>query len=194
MKAVAQGAGVAVQTVYFVFHTKAELLSDVIEATAAGVSDAPPVMQRAWIQDALETPDGRRTIALTVEHGVDIYVRMAPLGHSVRQAALVEPDVHAIWTTIATNRKAGMARLMESLHRKGALRGGLSVEHATDIFHTLNSHETYLELVVASGWSLVAYKAWLYDLLCRTLLSTAALNAAGADGLARDLSFAGHVR
>jgi AcrR family transcriptional regulator len=190
MKAVAEAAGVAVQTVYFVFHTKAELLRAVMELTAAGMPDAPPVMQRAWILEALESPDGRRTIALMVEHGVEIYARSALLVRSVRQAALVEPEVHAVWTTISTNRKAGMAQLIASLHRKGALRPDLSLQRATDICHALNSHDLYLDLVVASGWTLPAYKAWLYDTLCRALLTPAAFAAPGADAATRDLSFA----
>ena len=42
MAAIAQRAGVAVQTVYFVFHTKAELLSRVIDAAVLGPDPNPP--------------------------------------------------------------------------------------------------------------------------------------------------------
>lgn len=188
MSAIAERAGVAVQTVYFIFHTKIELLQAVLERSAAGVPDAPPVMQRPWMVEALEAPDGRRAIALMVEHGVDIYLRSAMLARAVRQVALTEPDVRDVWIAIVAGRKAGMGRLVASLREKGQLEDGLSVERATDICHAIHSHEMYLELVVASRWSVPAYKAWLYETLCRLLLDRAI--APADDDAFADLSFA----
>jgi len=101
--------------------------------------------------------------------------------------------VREVWATSSANRKAGMARLVGSLRDKGALREDLSVEKATDICHALNSHDLYLDLVVASGWNLVAFKAWLYETLCRALLSPAAMDAAEANGVASGLSYAAEL-
>jgi AcrR family transcriptional regulator len=170
MKAVAEHAGVAVQTVYFVFHTKAELLSATAEAVAAGRSAPAPVRERAWFQEATTTDDGRRSLALAVENGVDIYSRAAPLSHAIREAALVDAEVDVMWSRIQVNRKAAMRRQVERIAELGQLRDGLGVDAATDVMHALVSHETYLELVQRSGWDLGAYKAWLYRSVCRLLL------------------------
>ena len=44
-------ASVAVQTVYFIFRTKADLFKDVIAFASAGEDDAIPVMERAWVKE-----------------------------------------------------------------------------------------------------------------------------------------------
>ena len=49
MQQIANEAGVAVQTLYWSFRTKGQLLREVIETTAAGEEDAPPVPERPRI-------------------------------------------------------------------------------------------------------------------------------------------------
>src|SRR5215472_1800203 len=79
MPAIADRAGVAVQTLHFTFHTKARLLAEVVEVYSAGEEAAPPVMEREWAREALTTRDPYRALALVLEHGTDIYARVAPL-------------------------------------------------------------------------------------------------------------------
>ncbi len=47
---IARAAGVALQTVHYVFRTKGALLQEVVEVAAAGTHDPAPVMQRSWIR------------------------------------------------------------------------------------------------------------------------------------------------
>ena len=56
MDRIADQAGVAVQTLYYTFRTKGKLLCEVVEATAAGEDDPPPVAQRPWMQKMLDEP------------------------------------------------------------------------------------------------------------------------------------------
>ena len=86
MDRIAEHAGVAVQTLYYTFRTKGQLLCEVVEVTAAGDEDAPPVHQRAWVQQMLTATSGQRVLALAVEHGADIFVRAAPLWPAVAAA------------------------------------------------------------------------------------------------------------
>src|SRR5690348_14145604 len=62
MEAIATAAGVAVQTIYYVFGTKAHLLRDVTEAVVVGEheADTPPVDPGAWMQQVLTEPNGHR--------------------------------------------------------------------------------------------------------------------------------------
>src|SRR5262245_26388921 len=69
IEAVAKRAGVAVQTVYFVFHTKPQLLVESVRIAGGGVEGASEVMARSWIQDVIAAPDGARRLALAIEHG-----------------------------------------------------------------------------------------------------------------------------
>jgi AcrR family transcriptional regulator len=179
-RAVAEAAGVAVQTVYFVFHTKVELLEAVTVQAAAAQARPGPVMDRPWAAEALQTGDARRTIALAVEYGVDIYARVGPIARVMRMAAMSDPDVDAVWTRISVDRKQGMHRLVQHIAELGALAQGLTVERGTDILHALNGHDTYIELVGQAGWDLVEYKRWLYQLLCSQLLTDAARRRRGA--------------
>jgi AcrR family transcriptional regulator len=189
MDMIASAAGVAVQTVHYVFRTKATLFQEVIEVAAAGRHDPSPVMNRPWIAEALSAPAGRRAMAVAVEHGVDIYVRVAPLNNAIHAAASIDPDIEEYSKSIKGARRGGMSALIESLAAKDQLRPDLTVERAADLLFVLHSHETYLGLTRDSNWSLVEYKAWLYATLCDQLLSRAALSDAGAGSATRELSF-----
>jgi AcrR family transcriptional regulator len=170
MEAIAAESGVAVQTVYYVFRTKAALLKEVVETVAAGEADPAPVAERAWMREASTSPDGRRTLALTVEHGVDIYARVAPLDGPTIQAAAVDPDIDDYWRGVARSRRGAMERLIAHLAEITQLRSGLDLRRATDILFAVNSHETFLALSRDAGWSLPEYKAWLYETLSHQLL------------------------
>src|SRR4051794_13082260 len=59
--AIARRAGVAEQTVYFVFHTKAELLSDVIDAAVLGPDTVAPE-EAQWYRDLEGNADAAQAL------------------------------------------------------------------------------------------------------------------------------------
>ena len=65
MDAIAQRAGVAVQTLYFTFRTKDALLQAVHDWTVLGNDATPPPMQ-PWYLAAAAEPDARKSVALIV--------------------------------------------------------------------------------------------------------------------------------
>lgn len=165
MDDIAAEAGVAVQTVYYTFRTKSLLLREVVELAGAGQPDEPPVNERAWMQDVLTQASGDRALALAVEHGADIYARVAPLWPALYAAAVTDPDVETYFRTVASNRRAGMGRLVAHLEAIGYLRPGLSTDQATDVVFALFSHETFLALTRDAAWPVPAYKAFLFSIL-----------------------------
>jgi AcrR family transcriptional regulator len=171
MQAIADEADVAVQTVYFVFHTKGELLRQLLKTVGGRPEDPTETMERDWVDEAITDPDGRRSIALMVEHGNDIYARVAPVWAAVGQGASVEPEVADVWKGIVEQRRKGIWRIVESLGARGHLRKGLSVDRAADIIYGLHRPETLAVFVGERGWPLEDYKEWSYDTLCRQLLS-----------------------
>jgi AcrR family transcriptional regulator len=171
MAAIAEAASVAVQTLHFTFHTKAELLIAVVRTQAAGEDEAKPVLDRPGMVGAFAADEPHRTLALAVEHGTDIYARVAPLAAAIQTAASVDPDVAADWAAIAATRRTGMGRLVELLVAKGDLAGHLTVQRATDLVVVLFSHETFLGLTTGCGWTTEEYKAWLVETLCGQLLA-----------------------
>jgi AcrR family transcriptional regulator len=190
MEAIAADAGVAVQTVYFVFHTKASLLREVISFAAAGQHDSQPVMERPWITEAMRSTDGRRMLALSMEHGTDIFVGVAPLSAALEAAAQSDPETAAHVEEIGRARRDGMRRLVQRLADAGRLRDGLPVDRATDIMFAVHSHATYRILVLECGWTLPEYKAWQYQTLCDQLLPEGTRAASDPDPTA-GLTFQG---
>src|SRR6476659_5520133 len=83
MEAVANRARVAVQTVYFVFHTKPQLLVETLQIAGGGSEGTADVMARSWMQAGLAAPDGPRRLALIAEHGTLIYRRLGPVWPAV---------------------------------------------------------------------------------------------------------------
>lgn len=170
MADIADEAGVAVQTVHFTFHTKAELLRDLISVVSAGEEEPKPVMERPWVREALVSDDPQRTLALSVEHGTDIFRRMAPLRNTVETAASIDPEVAALWKSIAAARRAGIGKLLQAIAERGQLSARHTVRAAADIMCVIHSHDAFLSLVARCGWSVEEYKAWQYETLCEQLL------------------------
>ena len=170
MAAIAARARVAVQTLHFTFHTKAELLAEVIRVQSAGQEDPAPVMDRSWIEEGFKAADPRRLLALVVEHGTDIYVRMAPLVPAIQSAASSDPEIAQLWTDVSAGRRAGMRRFVEAVAEKGRLAPNLTIDRATDLLFVLQSHEVFLGLTRDSGWTVPEYKAWQLENLCLQLM------------------------
>jgi len=175
MESIAADARVATQTVYYVFGTKAQLLREVAEAAAAGLPDPAPVMDREWMQEALASSDPRRSVALVVEHGVDIYARVAPLLQAIQAAASVDEGINTYWRSVRDARRSGMRKFVATMEASGSLRPGLDAQRAAEILFVVNSHETFLGLTRDAGWDLEEFKAWLYETLCHQLLEPGSL-------------------
>lgn len=178
MDAIATEAGVAVQTVYHVFNTKAELLREVIEVAAAGRHDPPPAP--AWVEEVFAANDGRRVLALTTEHGFDMSARVAPLIAAINAAASTDPPFADYWEASCTVRRNGTAEIAARLATSRQLRPGLGTQRAADIFYATGSHETLSAFLTTCGWSLEEVKAWYYEMACNQLLSEGARRGTGA--------------
>lgn len=171
MEQIAIEAGVAVQTVYYTFRTKGQLLCEVVEVAAAGETEPVPNGQPRWMREALSSSSAQRVLALAVEHGTDMYERAAPMWSAVNAAAAADPYVEQYWRGVAAKRRGGQGQLVARLSEIGALRGGLTPERATDVVVVLFGHEVFGGLAEA-GWTVPAYKAWLFTTLVQQLLAT----------------------
>lgn len=169
MERIAEHAGVAVQTLYYTFQTKGQLLCEVVDMTAAGEDDPLPVAQRPWMHEMLTATSGQRILALGVEHGTDIFVRAAPLWPAVTAAA-ADPRVEQYWRGVAAKRRAGQGRMVARVDEVGALRQGLDTDRATDLVVVLFGHDVFRGLVIEAGLSVPDYKAWIFSTLVQQLM------------------------
>ncbi|MEA2605805.1 MAG: hypothetical protein QOI00_562 [Chloroflexota bacterium] len=196
MDTIAHDAGVAVQTVYFTFHTKAELLIAALGIAGGGPGAPEDVLARDWIAEVLDAPTGPRRLALIVEHGNEIYRRVGPLLPAVQAAASIDPDVARAWQVLVDRRRDGMRRVVnEAFARRRELRAGLDPELALDLLFGLHRAEVFVAFTAECGWPIERFKAWQFVTLARALLPAADADAACAPGsaAAADLSFAPDV-
>lgn len=173
MEQIAADAGVAVQTVYYAFRTKGNLLRELVERTAAGVDQPVPVIERPWMTEVLASPSGERALALAVTHGTAIYDRVAHLWPAVAAASGVDPEVDTWWSGVSGARRAGQGRLVARLAELGRLPATLPQDRAGDLLFVLMGHDVYRSLVVDARWPIADYRAWLYRTLVEQLLTPA---------------------
>ncbi len=160
---IATAAGVAVETIYRSFGSKAALFRGVLEAAIAGGAEraAMPPEQRPAVRKMAEEPDPRHVLELHAATQPGIHARSGPYDRVLREAASADPDLADVWRQLEAQRLTGMRRLAQRLHDLGALRPGLSVEKARDILWTVNSYAVYDLLVVQRGWPPERYRDWI---------------------------------
>jgi AcrR family transcriptional regulator len=166
MVAIAERAGVAVQTLYFTFHTKDELLQAVQDLTVLGDEALPPPLQ-PWYLAAVAEPDPERALKLIVGGIAGICARVAPM-IPVFHAVAAEP-AGRVWARAEQLRAKGMSDLAEELRGKRAFRRGVTLDRATDLLMVLLGPETYRSFVIDRGWSPAQWETWTVGALLRDL-------------------------
>jgi TetR/AcrR family transcriptional regulator, regulator of autoinduction and epiphytic fitness len=170
LAAIAERAGVSVQTVYGQFGNKITVLKDVIDYAVAGDDEPTPVANREWVQQILAEPDPRTKLALHAQGVTAIMARSYRLDWVLRTAAPVDPDADTLWRKAARQRRTGMEQLASHLHERGALRPDLTITETTDRITTLIDPEFYRLTVGERKWKPEQYEAWLTELLIASLL------------------------
>lgn len=167
MGLIAQRAGVAVQTVYFTFHTKDDLLKAVFEWTVLGDEGVPPHLQ-AWHVEALAEPDAYRALPKIVAGTGTIHGRVAPM-IGVFNAVAQDP-AGAIYQQSEELRRADMTRLADTLAKKTPLRKGVTRRRAAELLFVLTGPALYRDFVLEAGWTPREWRRWVSDTLIRGLL------------------------
>jgi len=179
--AIARRAGVATQTVYFVFHTKAELIGAAIDTAVLGEDDPTDPEHTDWWVAMLAAPTGAEALEHFVRGAGSLYSRAAGISEILRAAALTDPDVHAIWRHHDQQQVAAFRRVIETLTTKGPLRSGLDPAAATDILLTVYGDSTYLLLTTDRGWTHNQVIDWACQALPALLLESGSGRETGHD-------------
>ena len=169
--AIAKRAKVAPQTVYFVFHTKAELISAVIDTAVMGEADPVPPDETPWWAAMLAEPDAAECLRMFVRGAGASYERAAAVSEVLRATALTDDEVRRTHEHHESLRHAAYRQVVEMLSEKADLRAGLTIDTATDVFLTVYGDSTYSLLRTERGWSHDQVIDWLSDVLPRMLLS-----------------------
>ncbi len=184
MQAIADEAGMAVQTLYFTFGTKRALLSEILDVAVAGDDEPVPTLERPVVVSALAEPDPEAQLRDQARLAREIYERVAPVLEVVANAASADPEIAEVWETNNAQRATVMERLITALATKGPLRDGVDTAMAIDIALALQSPELYQYLTKRRGWSPDRWERWTADALITQLLKSQASRQsplAGAD-------------
>ena len=152
MTDIADAAGVAVQTVYFVFHTKSELLSRAYDFAVLGEGDRVPPEKTAWYLRMTDEPELTTALLHAVEGIGEILTRATPLDTVVLAAAGSDPETAAVRQFHERWRAQGYRAIIEILTTKSSLRVDVSLEQATDLLLLYLGMDVYRVLVFDFGW------------------------------------------
>ena len=169
MTAIAQRAGVALDTVYASVGRKPELARLLIETAISGTSQAVPAEERDYVQAIRAAADAETKIAIYASAMRGIAGRLAPILSIIQQAAPAEPELAVLWRQIADRRAANMRRFAADLAAVASLR--VDPGDAADIIWATNAPELYQLLVGQQGWSPERYEHFLADTWHRVLLA-----------------------
>jgi len=172
MADIAEAAGVAVQTVYFTFHTKSELLSKAYDFAVLGEGDPLPPEQQPWY--AAMTAESRIVPALrhAVEGVGTILTRATPLDTVVRASAGSDPETAAVRAFHERWRAQGYRAMLDILTSKADLREGLSPERATQLLLLYVGMDVYRVLVIDFGWEHEAWVDWTVATVAEQVFDT----------------------
>jgi AcrR family transcriptional regulator len=170
MQAIAEEAGVAVQTLYFTFGTKRALLSEIFDVAVAGDEEPIATLDRPHVQALMADPDPIAQLRGQARLARSVLERLAPVLEVVRGAASADPDLAELWETSIKQRATVQERFISALAAKTSLRQGLDQAAAVDLGLALQGPELYEVLVGRRGWSPDRYEHWLADALISQLL------------------------
>lgn len=183
MSAIAEEAGVAVQTLYYTFHTKAAVLDEALGAAIVGFDrwrEPPPDPAMAellpwhdWWGDFSSAPSSRDALDVFVHGGIGILERVGPLVGALHGAG-GDREAAAVVRTGEERRVEGYREAVHVIAGKPpGLRPDLDEETATDIVVALFTAEVFHILADDRGWDPARCTSFFCELLATELLGPA---------------------
>lgn len=158
MRDVAEAAGVAVETIYSHFPSKAELLSAAVDAAVVGDTEQVPLAERPQFRALARGPLAVRAAA-AAQLNAEISQRVAPLHRALEHAAESE-------AALAARLRADEERRRLTVRQAGELVAARALtEVEADGLWALTSVQVHQLLTGLRGWTEEAYAAWLASML-----------------------------
>ncbi len=167
VRAVAERAGVSVETVYKAFGSKQRLLKTVYDVALAGDDEPVPIGQRPAVRRILATPDPHRKLTLYAAFVCDLYQR---LGGLLAVLAAADPELAEVAAVTEQERLLGLRAFVAHLAEEGLLRPGLDPSRAADACWALTSPQLFAQLTRIRNWRAEEYRLWIADMLTASLL------------------------
>jgi AcrR family transcriptional regulator len=167
IRAIAERAGVAPDTVYASFGNKVRVLTAVIDARLAPTGQQN-VMDRPEALAVRDEPDQRAQLHRFAHDIAAISTHVRPIYEVLRTASASEPEVRDVFAEMEQHRLVNMRRVTSWLSQRGDL--SVDEDRATEIIWVLASPDVARMLCDVQGWSEQDYAHWLDMTLAATLL------------------------
>lgn len=171
LAAIAERAGVAVQTVYKIFGNKKTLLSDLVDVTIAGDDEPTELARRAFAAEIRALGDARAKLARYATHLAQTHAREAEVMLTVWSAAAADPDAAEIWHKNLAERRTGMTTLAADLATIGELRPDYSQDMVVDVLWLAMDVHNFDWLVRQRDWTPQQFETWYVDTVGAAILS-----------------------
>src|SRR5438874_7816150 len=126
--AIAAEAGVATDTVYASFRTKAGVLHSLLDVRVGGDASPVALLDRPGPQAVRSEPSQKRQVQGFAADVAGILERARPVDEIMRNGAAVDAEIAALRARMQRTRYDNMRRLAGWLTARGPLRGGVSAE------------------------------------------------------------------
>ncbi|MGV9667855.1 TetR/AcrR family transcriptional regulator [Nocardia niigatensis] len=171
LAAIAQEAGVAVQTVYKIFGNKKTLLSELVDLTIAGDDEPIELARRAFVTEIRELGDARAKLARYARHLAETHAREAEVMLAVWSASAADKDAAEIWQKNLTERRNGMTMFAADLAETGQLRTDFTPDRVVDVLWLAMDVRNFDWLVRQRGWSPAQFEAWYVESVAASILT-----------------------
>ncbi|HEX2646050.1 MAG TPA: helix-turn-helix domain-containing protein [Candidatus Dormibacteraeota bacterium] len=168
--AIAEVAGVSVETIYLSVGPKAALVRYLIETALSGTDEPVPALDRPGVTAIQTEPDPRRKVRMFARVVRELLERLAPIWAIVLEAAPGDPELADLVSELRQRHVGTMRLFVEHLASTGALQSDLSIDVAADAVWAMNSPEFFGLLVSGRGWSVARFERWLASVWQRLLL------------------------
>ena len=158
---IAARAGVAPQTVYAVFGSKAKVARAVVEQMEESADAAK------WRERIAVERDPRKILQVFAEWTCAFFSASMP---QLLVAREVTAEMEEMAAEGNARRRAGLTTLIGRLARDGVIRHDLTPSAAVDRAWLLTGLDTYLNATSGCGWSPADYTSWLAETLGQQLL------------------------
>lgn len=167
VRAVADRAGVSVETVYKTFGGKPGMVKALWDTTLAGDDEPIPMADRPQMREILRTREPGAMLGLYASFVRGIHQRITPLFTLLTQAG---PDVGEVLAVGERERFTGVTAFVAHLDEAGVLSPDADPAYVADALWALAGPQLYTQLTVGRGWSADMYEEWLAVTLTATLL------------------------
>lgn len=156
---IASAAGVATQTVYFVFGNKLSILEAVLDVAITGDDEPVPVLERDWVENLKGARSAAEAASLIAREAGGIVVRAAPIYKTILHAS-AEPEIEALLAENKRRRGESIDAFVRILCERGLLEKDRE-QRCSDLLYAVNSEESYMLLVHERGWTDAQWIDWV---------------------------------